>query len=652
MKFRHLGILLAGCLCFPVAHASSLRMPLVFSSGAVLQRGQPLRVWGWAAPGDHVDVALDGSAATATVGKDGRWKAILPRHAAGGPYTLSVVDGAQRIDIPRVMVGDVWLCSGQSNMEFTVSEVRDAAAEIARANDPDIRQFKVPRSASLQPQSQLAGGSWVDASPATVGKFSAVCWFFARDMQARTHVAQGLINSSWGGSSIQAWTDAVTGHFDMPKLARELKAEAAVEDRRMAAARRQLARWPAALAADDAAVLPAETGTWSGWAAPGLDTADWARIPVPAYWETKGYYDMDGLAWYRTSFTLDAAQTAQGITLGLGEVDDSDRSYVNGHLVGATSEAWNKPRVYTVPARFLHAGRNVIAVRVDDLGAGGGIHGSADALYVQYADGTRHPLAGQWLFRPQAVYLTRTDMREIKPAILYNAMIHPLLGYPLRGIIWYQGEANALAHEARSYATRFKTLIRVWRKQWSRPRLPFIWVQLANFKAGEDTAQYSPWAELRAAQTSALALPETGQAITIDIGSTDTIHPTDKQDVGHRLALVARRLILGDKVIDSGPVFRSMQVEGSSVRIHFATQGQALAVRGGGDRVGGFELAGADMHYKPAQARIVGHEVVVGSADVKHPVAVRYAWSEDPVDADLIGQNGLPAGPFRDEVKR
>jgi sialate O-acetylesterase len=641
MRAPLLTIALALGLLLPVVAQATLELPRLFSRGAVLQRDQPMRVWGWATPGTRVTLGFDGAHATAVAGDAGRWDATLPAHVAGGPYVLDVTDGREHRRIGDVLVGDVWLCSGQSNMEFMVSQGRDAAAEEAKANDPSIRQFKIPHSASTTPLKRLQGGSWVSASPATVGQFSAVCWFFARDMQARTSVPQGLVNSSWGGSSIEAWTDAHTGHVDVPALAARIKTNNVAEAAKLGQTQRHLARWPV-LHGDvlDAAGKPA-------WAAEQIDTSSWARIPVPAYWETVGYYDMDGVAWYHTQFNLSAAEAARGITLGLGEVDDSDRSYVNGHLVGATEKQWNLARVYKVPAAVLHAGSNSIAIRVDDLGAGGGIHGLASELYVQPADGSRRSLAGEWLFHPAMPTLVPTESREVTPTLLYNAMIHPLLGYPLRGVVWCQGEANALAGNALAYRDQFKALIESWRAAWKQPRLPFLWVQLANFKAGEDTPQSSPWAELRESQSAALALPATGQAVTIDIGSTETIHPTDKQDVGYRLALVTRRVVFGDKIVDAGPMFRAMHVDGAKAVLSFDTQGEALAVRGGGQIVRGFEVAGSDGHYLPAQARIEGDSVVVWNAKLRQPTAVRYAWSEDPVDADLVDHTGLPASPFR-----
>ncbi|PMQ03225.1 hypothetical protein DyAD56_21110 [Dyella sp. AD56] len=641
MKHIHVGASLALLLSLPVAAQAKLELPLMFSQGAVLQRDMPMHVWGWSTPGAQVTVGFDGAHATAKADAKGRWDATLPKHAAGGPYAMDIDDGSEHRVLRDMLVGDVWLCSGQSNMEFTMADVRDAAAEQARANDPAIRHFKIPHSWSLQPQDRLEGGTWVAASPSTVSEFSAVCWFFARDMKARTGVPQGLINSSWSGSSVEAWTDAHTGNVDVQALAATIKKDDAVEEAKLDQTRQRLARWPAQQGdALDAVGKPA-------WAAEKLDISAWADIAVPAYWETVGYDDMDGVAWYRTEFTLSAAEAAQGVTLGLGAVDDSDRSYVNGQLIGETEKQWNKPRVYKVPASALHVGSNSIAVRVDDLGNNGGIHGDAAALYVQTANGARRPLAGTWHFHTANVTLVGTPTRHLTPTLLYNGMIQPLLGYPMRGVVWYQGESNASAPHAMAYRKQFGAMIQAWRTAWKQPELPFFWVQLANFKSGSDTPDQSPWAELRESQSAVLSLPHTGQAVTIDVGNPDDIHPTDKQDVGHRLALAARRVVLGDHIVASGPVYRQWHVDGAKAVVSFNTDGAPLAVRGGGDVVGGFEVAGADGRYQSAQARIDGGNVVVSSAAVPQPAAVRYGWSDNPVDANLTNGDGLPASPFR-----
>jgi sialate O-acetylesterase len=639
-RFRCLGALALTLL--PFAASAAIELPLLFSNGMVLQREQPIRVWGWATPGDKIDVAFDGRTAQAVAEADGRWTATLPLHIAGGPFELAVSAGKQKLVIHDVLVGDVWIASGQSNMEFELSKASNAAVEIANAHDPMIRQFKVPDSWSLKPEDRLAGGSWVTASPKTAGDFTAVGYFFARELRADVHVPIGLINTNWGGSRIEAWMDARTAVVDPDTLARKLQQDKAAVAEELNEARERLKPWPNALHAGVAEDRAA-------WAAPGLDESDWIDVPVPMYWEQFGFPDMDGIAWYRTSFELTAEEAASGISLGVGMVDDEDQTWVNGKPVGAGS-GWNTPRIYRVAPKALHAGRNTLAVRVNDLGAGGGIHGDAALLYVQSEGGTRHPLATTWKFKPSSVVMTTLDDKNQIGTLLYNKMIHPLLPYGVKGVIWYQGEANAEVPLAYAYRTQFVDLIRQWRQDFGQENLPFLWVQLANFGIGTDTEKYSPWALLRESQSAALTLPATGQAVTIDVGNPANIHPTNKQAVGHRLALAARHTAYGETLVYSGPVYRDMQIDGSKATLTFELFGGALAARGGGSQVQGFEVAGGDHRFRPAQATMDGDKVTVSNDAVAHPVAVRYAWNENPEHADLVNSDGLPASPFRTDT--
>jgi sialate O-acetylesterase len=354
---------------------------------------------------------------------------------------------------------------------------------------------------------------------------------------------------------------------------------------------------------------------------------------------------MDGIAWYRTTFTLSASEAAGGVTLGLGMIDDSDHAWVDGHSIGATDNAWNQPRAYRVAPGALQAGRHTLAIRVDDLGAGGGIHGDATLLYIRPGPGARRAVPGPGRVRPAAGGLAPAQDKNQFATLLYNRMIHPLLPLALRGVIWYQGEANTADADAFKYRDQFAALIGQWRRDFRQPELPFLWVQLANFKQGMDTATTSGWAMLRESQSSALALPHTAQAVTIDVGNPDDIHPTDKQTVGHRLALAARHVVYGESLVYSGPVYRAMTVDGHAIRLRFATGGSALKVRGA--TLAGFTIAGADRHFHAATARILGDEVLVQSNQVSAPVAVRYGWSENPAAANLVNAAGLPASPCR-----
>ena len=639
-QFALLGLLLA----ISPAHAE-IELPLLFADGAVMQRDRPLPVWGWATPGATVDVRFDGATATTVTGGDGAWRVELPAHAAGGPFQLTVREGKDEIVTVRdVLVGDVWLASGQSNMEWPVAQAQGAGQLIAGAHDAGIRHFKVPKSWSGEPEARLAGGEWRTASPQTVGEFSAVAYSFARELRTRDRtVPIGIINSTWSGSRIEAWMDAASLGVDATAMAAKMQAVRDADERAQAEARARLARWPAN--PDDAL-----------WKDADLDDGDWDTIPVPGLWEAAGY-KMDGVAWYRTSFELSAAEAAKGITLGLGMIDDSDDTWVNGTRVGGLTNRWDTPREYRVGPEALRSGTNHIAVRVTDTGGGGGIHdthsdpsrhAATDLPYVQPQSNARRALPEKWKFRPASVTVVVDDDKNQIETLLFNRMIHPLQPYPLRGFLWYQGEANAnTVAEAHRYRDQFASLIRAWRADWAQPDLPFLWVQLASFRSGADTASESPWSVLRESQSATVALPGTAQAVTIDIGDADDIHPRNKQEVGRRLALAARHVAYGESLMYSGPLYRAVEFEGRNARIAFDTQGSALAVRGGGQAVQGFEVAGDDRRFHPAQATIEGGGVVVSSEAVAQPKAVRYAWRDNPEDADLVNREGLPASPFR-----
>ena len=626
-------------LAVPLAVQARVELPLVFGDGAVLQRDQPMRVWGWSGPHARVQVRFDHDQVDVSADDEGRWSAVLPAHAAGGPFELSVRSGSDETVSHDLLVGDVYLASGQSNMEFELYKARDAAAEIAHATDGAIRQIKIPDSWGTQPSDHLPGSHWVAASPDTAAQFSAVAYFFAREIRADQHVPIGIINSSWGGSRIEPWMDAATAGVQPAEVKAQVERNDAAEAKALAATRQHLQRWPGVIGATAVDVGRAR------YAAVKLDQRDWQPIRVPAYWESVGYYGMDGVAWYRTTFELSADEAAAGITLGLGMIDDSDHAWVDGRLIGATDNAWNGRRAYRVAPGLLRAGRHTLAIRVEDLGAGGGIHGDAALLYIQPAHGARRAFPGPWRFRPEAVSLVPTQEKNQIATLLYNRMIHPLLPLAIRGVIWYQGEANAIEGDAFKYRDQFAALIGQWRHDFRQPELPFLWVQLANFRQGTDTATSSPWAMLRESQSSALALSHTAQAVTIDVGDPDNIHPTDKQTVGHRLALAARHVVYGESLWYSGPTYRSMTIEGPAIRLHFASAGSALKARGA--VLAGFTIAAADRHFHAAQARIDGDDVVVQAADVGAPVAVRYGWSENPAAANLVNAAGLPASPFR-----
>jgi len=622
---------------------TELRLPPLFSDHMVVQRDVTLPVWGWAPPRARVAVKLDERTASTTADSTGRWRLAFAPLPVGGPHTLTVSRGDERIVVHDILAGDVWLASGQSNMEFRVDQGANAAREIASAHDSSIRHFKIPISWAEQPVDTLAGGTWAVADSQHVGAFSAVAYFFARELRVSQRVPIGIVNSTWGGSAIETWISARAQGMSPDGPARAFAAE-----------RRRLDSLGTALRARLGTVAEHDPGLVDGkalWAAPTLDETGWRPIHVPALWETQGYDGVDGIAWYRTTVTLSAEEAARGARLVLGAIDDNDITWVNGVEVGRTN-GYNVPRSYEVPASALQAGANVIAVRVTDGGGGGGIGGSAIVPHLEIGGASR-ALPSEWSFRVGELTFGMDGQRINKiPAVTYNEMIYPLLPMPIKGVIWYQGESNANNDaEARAYRTQFATLIRSWRRELNGGKgadFPFLWVQLPNFGQPDSVPPlHSAWALQRESMEAALALPNTGQAITIDIGEAGDIHPKNKQDVGRRLGLVGRRVAYREPVVSSGPTYRSHTIDGGRVTLTFDHVNGGLVTSAPNGEVGGFAIAGADRNFVWARARIEGDHVVVSSDRVRQPVAVRYAWANDPPEPNLYSKAGLPAAPFR-----
>jgi sialate O-acetylesterase len=621
-----------------------LRVTALVGDGMVMQRGRPVPVWGWSAAGAAVTVTFDGRVHTARAGGDGAWSVVLPAMPAGGPHAMTIASATQSIGVHDILVGDVWLASGQSNMEWTVADARNATQEIAAAHDSAIRQFKVPTSYADEPADDLAGGVWSVADRAHVGGFTAVGYFFARDLRKSVDVPIGILHSSWGGSRIEAWTSRSALKLTDAEWSGIAQREKEYQQHMLDVLRARIGGLPTV----DAGLVDGQ----ARWADLALDDSQWATIETPKNWEQAGYEGLDGIAWYRTAFTLSASEAAHGVRLGLGTIDDSDIAWVNGVEVGRTSLAWNRPRVYDVPASALRAGRNVIAVRVEDTGGGGGIYGDPSLLFVD-AGGTKRALAGDWKFKVGVVVVGADGQHVNKiPSVLYNKMIHPVVRYPIAGVLWYQGESNAdHLTDAVAYRAQFATLISSWRQEWGLGDIPFLWVQLANYMTPDtQPIAESAWATLREAQTSALSLPNTGQAVIIDLGEEKDIHPRNKQDVGARLALAARKVAYGEQLVAAGPMHVSDELLGGAIAIQFANVGGGLVSRGTPSRPGGFAIAGADRHFVWADARIEGDRVIVSSAAVPQPVAVRYAWGDNPTSASLYNRDGLPANPFRTDA--
>ena len=631
-------------ICAAAANGISATLNPLFQNNAVLQCGARVPVWGLARDGEKITVTFAGQKVS-TVATNGAWKVWLkPMKPNATPQTLTV-SGDTTCVITNVLVGEVWVASGQSNMERQLGlrpgqkPIADWEREVAAANYPEIRQFYVPQTKSLTPQTTV-NGDWSVCSPETVVNFTAVGYFFARDLFAVRHVPIGIIHSSWGGTPAEAWTseaalqklpDFVGPLADLKKLA----ADPAL------AQRETQAKQEAWYQKVDPSSKPG-----AAWSAAELATNGWKTMTLPTYWENAGYPDFDGIFWFRRTFELPENWDGGDVVLHLGAVDDNDTTWVNGEPVGATT-GWTVLRVYRVPGSLLKRGANVIAVRVLDTGGNGGLYGGGDAMRLLFnADGKTNSLSldGSWLCQQSVSLATAgwppSDFSQDPnaPTVLYNAMIAPLLPYAMRGVIWYQGESNV--GRERQYQTLFPAMIADWRQAWGEGNFPFLFVQIAPFRYNTP--------EIREAQLLTLEhTTNTAMAVTIDCGEANDIHPPHKQPVGARLALAARALAYGEKIEYSGPVFDLMEIDGTNAVLHFTHLGGGLVAKDG--ELKGFTVAGADKVFHPARAKIVGETVVVNSADVFQPVAVRYGWANVP-EGNLFNHAGLPATPFRTDA--
>ncbi len=622
---------------------AEVRLPHVIGSHMVLQRDQEIRIWGWADRGEKITVHFNDTVVSKRTGKDGKWMITLPAMEAGGPYTMKV-RGRNIITLEDILIGDVWVCGGQSNMEFKVEWFPWAAEEAALANYPGIRLFTVEKNVQPSAADETPGGEWKECNLETVLSFSAVGYFFGRYIHEELGVPVGLLSSNWGGTVIETWISAESVG-QVPEFSEKMAglaewdAEAAVE-RKKAEMQEIMDKYGAD-----------EPGIKDGvavWAAPGLDMDGWGRMQLPQLWENAGLDGLDGVVWFRTEVDLPAEVIRKGISMELGPIDDSDWTWVNGHKIGETIQKFNEDRIYDVAAEYLREGTNVIAVRVEDTGGGGGFHGAADQMRVVSED-FMVSLAGEWRFRVSPAEL-KLDYANIldpnsHPTLLYNGMIHPLLNLRIKGAIWYQGESNA--SRAYQYRELFPLLIRDWRKQWEYPDMPFMFVQLANFMKPPEQPGESSWAELREAQSMALSLPHTGMAVTIDIGQADDIHPINKQDVGKRLALAALKVAYGKDLVVSGPMYKDMMIAGDHIILSFDHVGSGLMAKSRYGYLNGFSMAGEDRIFHWARATIMGDKVFVYSDEVRKPLAVRYGWANNPDDVNLYNMEGLPASPFR-----
>ena len=642
-----------------------MKLAALFSDHAVLQRGVSIPVWGWTKARTRVKAVLGKYTAESISGEDGKFIVRLPPMPAGGPFDLEVrsAKGADKVIARDAHVGEVWLASGQSNMEFTLASAGEAGINEAKsARDDALRMITIPRNAFVGPQSDV-NAKWLMTSPDSAGKFSAVAYYFAKRLRAELGVAVGIISSSWGGTIIEAWTsreallhnpdtrDLTLGYESLINSAEYWEKFDGIdvfntEERNNVVA--PCTGYPAD---------PGNAGREKGWAAADFADNSWEVINLPQTWQEAQHY-YSGIFWFRNSITVPGKWAGRDLLLCVGGVDKQDITYFNGVEVGRTGKGfeiqhWNVPREYKVPGKLVKAGKNVIAVRAYSFIYAGGMIGPADKMQISLADGSGSPIpiAGEWRYNNERNFgLVKPPTVpgagwHNSPYILYDSMIAPLVPYAIRGAIWYQGESNA--SYAAQYQRMLADLIRCWRHSWGQGDFPFLIVQLANYMSPckyQETCAVD-WPRIRDAQLRMLAEPETGLAVAIDIGEATDIHPKNKLDVGFRLAQWALAKTYGRPITPSGPLYSGMTIEGDSLRIRFDNLGGGLVAKGG--KLDTFRIAGSNMVFHPAEASIDGRTVVLRCPEVPNPVAARYAWAANPEGCNLYNAEGLPASPFR-----
>ncbi|TDN84454.1 sialate O-acetylesterase [Stakelama pacifica] len=625
----------------------SVRFANIFADHAVLQRDRPIRIWGSAAPEEIVTVRLNNAIANARTDRDGHWQVSLPAMEAGGPYMLTAMADGVTSRISDVMIGDVYLCSGQSNMEFPAKLSTGAWGGLEQAPRPDLRFAIIPNRSEATAQSDLAKrADWQVVGPASVGEASAVCYYMASALQKRLGIPVGFVSADWGGTTIQSWISTTAlSNLDKYREGERIVALMATDPtaaRKAEQARRD--RWWNANIPSARAHL--------AWAAPGFDDSGWPTVVPKSGWTRWGQPDLagfNGVLWYRTSVDLTAEQAAAGQKIELGPIDTVDDVWVNGQWVGGGGVEWMW-RSYALPGALLREGRNTIAVRALSRGKEGGMTGLPDNRGIRLTDDTLVPLGPGWRYQRGAS--VPSDLKPLTPppweppqslSTLYNGMIAPIAGYGFRLAAWYQGESNA--GEAGEYATLLPMLMADWRKQFDSPDLPFLIVQLSSFGKPTATPEQSGWAELRDVQAKvARADPHAALATSIDHGDPGDVHPPQKKVVGERLARAARAIVYGENVTPSGPYAADIRRDGDDLMVRFADSDGGMQSYSGNVATG-FQACDIGNDCRYVAGTVEGDSVRLSGANRPGVVKLRYGWSDAPF-LNLFGKNGLPAIPF------
>ena len=619
---------------------AQLKVARLFSDHVVLQRQKPIPVWGWAKAKDKITVTLAGQTQMTITDANGKWQVKFNPLEAGGPFMMLVSDKNNSLKINDILIGEVWLCSGQSNMEFMVKQADNFKVEKNNANFPQIRHFFVEHEVTMAPEMDLKTGEWKVASDETVGDFTAAGFFFAREIYQKLNIPVGLLHSSWGGSQIEGWIskEGMASNDELKNYAQNLPNNwidaDVMQDKKL---RKQL------FGSDFMPTVEDE----KKYVSANYDFSKWHNGDSPlGQWDWKGIWAFRGTGFMARNVEISSEMVSQLTTLGLGIQDAENKIYINGKLV--VEGILKGVRKIVIPANTWKAGTNSLMVKfgkmVDPAWYGSGLMGTNDDLFVS-ANKEKVSLTNGWKLMPSFV-----DKHEYVHSSnnvgtsIYNGMIAPLVPFAVRGALWYQGETNA--GRAYQYRQSFPLMINDWRKKWD-DNFSFYFVQLANYGGYQNSNQGSNWAELREAQTMTLSLPKTGMAVITDIGNPNDIHPTNKQDVGHRLAIIALKKDYGQDIVFSSPIYDNVAFGANNATISFKYVGGGLMAKDKFGYLKGFEIAGEDKVFYYAKAEIVGDKVVVTHPKNQKPIAVRYAWADSPMDANLFNAEGLPANPFR-----
>jgi sialate O-acetylesterase len=623
-----------------LSHSSlaQIKLPMLISENMVLQRDTPLNLWGWASPGEKIRLKFELITYKATTGNDGKWNIKLPPHPAGGPLQITI-EGSNKIILNNILFGDVWLCSGQSNMVINMERVKEKYPEdIAHAEYPLIRNFFVPTATQLGgPLPDLPLSAWKQANPKDVLQFGALTFFFARQLYEKYKVPIGIINSSVGGTPIEAWTSE-EGFKEMPAITSVIQKN---KDTAYIQATNRAASSTRAITPifDQGVEEPVK------WFDEKYIPKNWRNINIPGYWEDQGMNNFNGIVWYRKEIILPATVSGKAAKIFMGRIVDADEMYINGIKVGNITYQY-PPRRYQVAQGILKEGKNILTIRVTNTSGKGGF--VPDKRYELVWDDFTLDLKGTWQYKVGDVFTPSIPSpsginAQNQPTALYNAMIAPLTFYPVKGFIWYQGESNTGAPG--NYGKLLEGLIHDWRNKWRQADAPFLFVQLPNFMDYAYLPSESNWAILRNNQRKALTVSNTAMVVTTDCGEWNDIHPLNKKDVGLRLSLAAEKLAYHENIEYSGPLYEKAIIDHNIIMISFTHTGSGLITRDG-DPLRYFSIAGEDKKFMWAKAEIINDQVKVWHDHIPNPMYVRYNWADNP-DGNLYNKEGLPAAGFK-----